>query len=59
MTLLGTNGRGSPWSCKDLIPSVEECQEGARKSVGWEEEQPYRRGGGWDRGLTSGNWERE
>lgn len=35
-------------------PGVGECVcEGGRKEGGWRRKHPYRRGGGWDRGLMS------
>jgi len=58
-----TNGRRSPWTCQGCThPSVEECQGWEIGRVGWlgwentliEEGEVL-----WDRGLWTGNWERE
>jgi len=56
MALLGTNGRGSPWSCQGWTPqgrgmSGQECVKGW--VVGGQ--CPHRRRGmGWDRGFMNG-----
>ena len=41
-TITGINGRGGPWSCGGLMPSVKECQSSELCVFGWVREHPHR-----------------